>query len=283
MNDLKIGIIGGKGAMGRWFQTYFKQDGYPVFISDLDTRLSNAELAVRCDMVILSIPVQTAVSVADEIGPLMKKHQLLLDICSLKEKIVEAMLRSTEAEVIGAHPMFGPFTDDIHGQNVILCPARCHQWKHRLEKMFQTRGANICYMQPAVHDKHMAVAQGLTHFLNVCMGKTLQLLNIVPEEAMHYSTPIFRLNLDLIGRLFAQDLDLYATLIGDNPYVNEVLQIFMEAMYQSQEHMLGGGKEKKIEFMEEIQSFLGDFCQKGLKESSYALEALWTTTENNRS
>jgi hypothetical protein len=91
MNDLKIGIIGGKGAMGRWFQTYFKQDGYPVFISDLDTRLSNAELAVRCDMVILSIPVQTAVSVADEIGPLMKKHQLLLDICSLKEKIVEAM------------------------------------------------------------------------------------------------------------------------------------------------------------------------------------------------
>jgi prephenate dehydrogenase len=129
----------------------------------------------------------------------------------------------------------------------------------------------------------MAVAQGLTHFLNVCMGKTLQLLNIVPEEAMHYSTPIFRLNLDLIGRLFAQDLDLYATLIGDNPYVNEVLQIFMEAMHQSQEHMLGGGKEKKIEFMEEIQSFLGDFCQKGLKESSYALEALWTTTENNRS
>jgi prephenate dehydrogenase len=282
MNDLKIGIIGGKGAMGRWFATYFEQDGCQVFISDLDTELSNADLAVQCDMVIISTPVQTAVSIAGEIGALMKKHQLLLDICSLKERVVKAMLQSTQAEVIGAHPMFGPFTDNIRGQNVILCPARCHQWKSRLREMFEKHGAHVCYMQPAVHDKHMAVAQGLTHFLNVCMGKTLQMLNIVPEEAMHYSTPIFRLNLDLIGRLFAQDLDLYATLIGENPYVDEVLQTFMAAMHQSRRHVLGE-KEKGIDFMEEIKSFLGDFCQKGLEESSYALEALWEKAESSKS
>ncbi len=279
MNDLKIGIIGGKGAMGRWFEAYFKQNGHQVFISDLDTELSNAALAINCDMVIISTPVKTAVSIADEIGPLMKAHQLLMDICSLKETIVNAMLRSSEAEVMGAHPMFGPFTHHIRGQNVILCPARCHQWKSRLREMFENHGAHVSYMEAAVHDKHMAVAQGLTHFLNVCMGKTLQQLNIVPEEAMHYSTPIFRLNLDLIGRLFAQDLELYATLIGENPYINEVLETFAAAMHEARQHLLSGEKNRGIDFMMQIQTFLGDFCEKGLAESSYALQALW---EKNR-
>ncbi|HAO23366.1 MAG TPA: bifunctional chorismate mutase/prephenate dehydrogenase, partial [Desulfobacteraceae bacterium] len=32
-----IGIIGGKGAMGRWFERFFTQSGHKVLISDLQT------------------------------------------------------------------------------------------------------------------------------------------------------------------------------------------------------------------------------------------------------
>lgn len=274
-NEIRIGIIGGKGSMGRWFEAYFKQDGHQVLIADIDTELSVTALAVQCDLVLISTPVKQAVLIARQVGPLMQSHQLLMDICSLKETIVQSMLASTDAEVIGTHPMFGPFTHDIRGQNVILCPARCSQWKKRLETLFTKHGAHVSYMEAATHDKHMAVAQGLTHFLNVCMGKTLQALNIVPEKAMHYSTPIFRLNLDLIGRLFAQDLELYATLIGENQYVGEVLETFQTAMHETKGKLLGAEKTHGIEFMEQIQSFMGDFCQKGLEESSNALQALW--------
>lgn len=274
MDEIIIGIIGGTGSMGRWFEAYFKKEGCRVLISGRKTELTNADLAARCNVVIISTPIDAAVTIAKEVGPLMKKEQLLMDFCSLKEDIVQSMLASTEAEVIGTHPMFGPFTDDIRGQNVILCPARCGRWKNWLENILRKRGAVVSCLDPVTHDKHMALAQGLTHFLSVCMGKTLQTMNIIPEEAMQYSTPIFRLNLDLIGRLFSQDLDLYAMLIGQNKYVAEALETFTAAMNESQKMLLSGKKTDSVSYMKDIREFLGDFCQKGLEESSHALQAI---------
>ncbi len=261
--------------MGRWFERFFSQSGHKVLISGRKTELTYNDLAKNCDVVILSTPLDAAVRISKEIGPVLSREQLLMDFCSLKESILKSMLSFTSAEVIGTHPLFGPFTDSLKGQNIIVCPGRGTDRLKWLENEFREGEAVVTRMDPVTHDRHMAVVQGLTHFLTISMGKTLQKMNMSPDEALLSSTPIFRINLDLIARLFGQDLDLYASLINKNRHTKEALKTFLSAMDEVKESLLSDRNEDKISFLEDIKTFLGDYCQTGLEESNKILNTLY--------
>jgi prephenate dehydrogenase len=105
---MEIGIIGGKGDMGRWFARFFSQAGYTVHIAHKDEGMSLAEMGARCSVVMVSVPIGVTCEVIEKIGPAMRKDALLMDITSIKAEPVEAMLRFAECDVIGCHPLFGP-------------------------------------------------------------------------------------------------------------------------------------------------------------------------------
>jgi len=276
MKQVTIGIIGGKGQMGRWFNRFFTGAGHRVLISDLKTELRPKDIAKKSDVVILSVPLDTALSLSSEIGPVLRKEQLLMDFCSMKEDIVEAMCRLTHAEVVGTHPLFGPYPDTMDGQNIIICPGKGFVWLKWLENEFKKEGASITHMHPETHDRNMAVIQGLTHMLTVCLGRLLQKFDMNPKEAILYSTPVFRINIDLIGRLLSQDLNLYDDLIGGNRHVPEVLEEFRSILDEGKERLLSGNKGEGAVFMEEISEFFGHFCQRGLDESNKIIEAIYS-------
>ncbi len=271
----KIGIIGGKGSMGVWFKNFFESRGYYVMISDLDTDITNIELACECSVVILSTPIDAAIEITSEIGHILKKEQILMDFCSQKEDIVNAMVKYSESEVVGIHPMFGPFTDSMKAQNIILCPGRGSTGFSWVKKIFSMAGAKVTEFDPADHDRHMALVQGLTHFITICMARTLQKMDLHPNEAFSISTPIFRINSDIMGRLFAQDPDLYATLVGENRYVNEVLDLFFDSLAETRRSILDGGHDKGVEFLKDIGNFLGDYRETALNRSSKFLNILF--------
>jgi prephenate dehydrogenase len=274
MDQVTIGIIGGTGGMGRLFEKIFVNSGHRVLIAGRKTELTYLQLVERSDIIILSTPEESSLDICDQIGPHIPEHKALMDFCSLKQRIVKKMAECTRAEVVGTHPMFGPFTESIKGQNIILCPARGERWYRWIETEFKKEGAVVSTMEPADHDKAMAVAQGLTHFLTICMGRTLQKLNMSPADAGPYSTPIFKLKNDLIGRLFAQDPDLYVTLVGENPYVADVLSTFMKSIDESQKALLSGNREVGLDFLRDIRDFLGDFCHQGLDESNKIMRSV---------
>ncbi|CAD7777149.1 hypothetical protein BLFGPEAP_01615 [Candidatus Methanoperedenaceae archaeon GB50] len=56
-----IGIIGGTGRMGQWFEAFFEKRGYEVLISSRRTPLSNKELVQKSDVVIISVPIRVTV------------------------------------------------------------------------------------------------------------------------------------------------------------------------------------------------------------------------------
>ncbi|MBU1172482.1 MAG: prephenate dehydrogenase/arogenate dehydrogenase family protein [Proteobacteria bacterium] len=274
MSPVTIGIIGGTGGMGRLFEKIFVRAGHRVLVAGRKTDLSYVDLALQSDVVILSTPIESALAICDEIGPHMGEHQALMDFCSLKEDIVQKMLSCTGAEVVGTHPMFGPFTESLNGQNIILCPGRGEKWFQWIEKEFKKEGSVVSTMEPKDHDRTMAVAQGLTHFLTICMGRTLQKLDMSPSQAGPYSTPIFKLKNDLIGRLFAQDLHLYAMLVGGNHYVKDVLDLFLASVNEGREALLSGDTEHAVDFLQSIRDFLGDFCDVGLSESNKIMRSV---------
>lgn len=274
MISYTIGIVGGTGSMGRWFERFFSETGHRILIAGRKTPLKIEDLAKKSDVVILSVPLEPALDLAEKIGPMLSKNQLLMDVCSLKENILSTMNRFTRAEVIGTHPLFGPSSDSIRGQNIIVCQGRGAQWLGWLESEFRAQGAIVTRMDPVEHDRNMAVIQGLTHLLSICMGRTLQKLGMTPDLAILSSTPVFRIKMNLIGRLFAQDLDLYKNLIGQNKYVEETLEAFLSSMEEGKDCLLSG-KDKKTLFLESIRDFLGEFSQEGFDESNRIIKALF--------
>ncbi len=276
MNKVIIGIIGGTGNMGQWFEKFFSDSGHTVLISGRKTELTCEELVKKSDIVVLSMPLHASVSLAEKIGPLLGKDQALIDLCSLKETILKVMLEHSSCEVFGTHPLFGPLTESIKGQNVVICPGRGEYWLKWLKKEFIKKDAVVTHMDAAAHDKNMALVQGLTHLLTICMGRTIQKMNIPPDEAVFCSTPVFKTKLDLVGRLFAQDLSLYNDLVGKNRYVKDVLEMFLASFDEAREALLSEKDEDGIKFLENIRNFLGDYCQEGLKESGKILNSLYT-------
>jgi len=274
MEQITLGIVGGKGGMGRFFDAWFVRRGHRVLLSDMDTETTVDELARRCDLVMIATPMDAAPTVAEQLGRRMSREQGLFDICSLKEKITAIMLAATSCEVVGTHPMFGPHTEGLTGQNIILTPGRGERWLAFLEEEFALGGAQVSRMTPQAHDRAMALAQGLTHVVTIAMGRTLQKLGVTPDDALSYATPIFKLKNDLIGRLFAQDPDLYAAMVGDNPYVGEMVEAFGGALSETAREMVGAERGGALAYMEEIRRFLGPCCEAGLEESNKILKSV---------
>lgn len=275
MSGVTIGIIGGTGAMGHWFERYFKHIGCNVFIAGRKTDVTYKDIATNCDIVILSVPMDVAETIAREIGKDLNPEQLLTDFCSQKESIVQAMLGSTSAQVLGMHPLFGPFHDTLCGQNIVFCQGRGDKWNQWLENEFTKSGAVITHMDAGSHDKNMGLFQGLTHFLSLCMGSMFEKLDLSPREAMKCSTPVFRVNIYLIGRLLAQDHDLYEKLIGENKYVPELIDMFSDIMKATKEIFLSGKKGEGSLFMKKLEESYNELCKESLEESNKMLEVLY--------
>lgn len=221
---MKAGIIGGTGKMGKLFIPVFERAGYEVLISGRSTSLTSADLAKQCDLVIVSVPIRDTVRVIAETAPLLKPGQLLCDFTSLKVRPVEAMLKS-KADVVGLHPMFGPTVSSLKSQTIIVCPARVEDAAlDRLVAVFRAEGARCTITTPEEHDKMMAVVQGLTHYVTLCMADSIRRLGMDIEATKEFTSPVYQIELSLVGRLLSQDPDLYADILQQNPYIPEVLE-----------------------------------------------------------
>ena len=260
---MKAGIIGGTGKMGRLFAPVFEQAGYEVLVSGRSTELTNRDIAEQCDLVIVSVPIHDTVRVIDEIAPLLKHDQLLCDFTSLKARPVEAMLRS-RAGVIGLHPMFGPTVHSLRHQTIIVCPARASDAVlHARLSIFRAQGAECTITTPEAHDRMMAVVQGLTHFVTLCMADSIRRLGIGIEKTDAFTSPVYKIELSLMGRLLSQDPALYAGILQQNPYVPEVLAACRSAAGELGAIIESQDPEAFRHFFEQNNRHLGDYCPEG--------------------
>ncbi len=126
--QLTIGIIGGTGQMGQWFKRFFERNKCKVIISGRKTEIKPSECASKCDVVIVSVPIDITINVIEEIAPFVKEDALLMDFTSIKKEPVDAMLKFSRSAVIGVHPVFGPSLNTLKNQTIVICPARPKKW-----------------------------------------------------------------------------------------------------------------------------------------------------------
>ena len=271
---MKAGIIGGTGKMGRLFVPIFERAGYEVLVSGRSTALTNTQLAELCDIVIVSVPIHDTVRVIEEIAPVMTKDQLLCDFTSLKVLPVAAMLES-EAMVIGLHPLFGPTVASLRHQTIIVCPARApEETINSLVSLFTREGANCTLATPEQHDRMMAVVQGLTHFVTLCMADSVRRLGLDIETTLAFTSPVYQIELSLVGRLLSQDPSLYADILQQNPFVPDVLSVCTSSARDLDDIVNSKDPERFREFFQRNSRHLGKYCDEGMKTTDALIESM---------
>ncbi|MCH9613714.1 MAG: T-protein [Chlamydiia bacterium] len=250
-----FGIIGGEGKMGQWLKARLPGE---VMLSS--NREDNLELAKKCDVVCISVPISVTVKVIEEIAPVMREEQLLFDLTSVKEKPCAAMAKA-KCHVIGVHPMFGPRVEDLEGQNVAYCPIRPGNFVDLLEDVFE--GAKLIEISPEKHDRMMAMIQSMTHFSSLAFVGTMMREGLNVDELFEFATPVFRMQLMIAARVLSQSSELYADIKMENPYFDEVADTFEGAVEQLRGLVDDRDRAAYGEYFEKLGDFLGAAKDKG--------------------
>jgi chorismate mutase/prephenate dehydrogenase len=269
-----IAIIGGEGGMGRSLKTLFSDLGHEVWSADLETSLRPEDAAGQADVVVISVPIRDTRSVIEQLGPLVRRDALLMDVTSIKTDPMDAMLASTEASVLGTHPMFGPGVNTYQGQRVVICPGRGDAWLDWARQMFTARGLVITEATPSEHDSMMAIVQVLHHFKTQVLGLALSRAGAPLEETLRFTSPAYLLETYVTGRHFAQSPDLYGPIEMLNPDSERVIEGFREAAAHLARVLASGDQKAFAQVFVEVREFFGDFTDEALEQSGFLIDRL---------
>ena len=161
-----ITVIGAGGKMGKWFSSYFLNNGFEVTGHDSEKpvlkSIINSDSLIgsilKADFVLLSTPTKKTPEIIRLISKEMKRGACLIDIASQKSKTAAALAKMpSKISPICIHPMFGPGTKTIKNQNVISIPIKDGKKELIMAKSLFV-GANFVTIDSTEHDKKIAFA-----------------------------------------------------------------------------------------------------------------------------
>ncbi|HSD04377.1 MAG TPA: prephenate dehydrogenase [Nitrosopumilaceae archaeon] len=252
----KIAIIGAEGQMGKWFSKYFIDKGFEVIGYDAEKEILNKSVTkakslvgaiLSVDYVMLCTPTKRTPEIIRLIAKEMKRESYLIDISSLKSKVVSALSKIPDkVSPICIHPMFGPGTKKIKGHNIISIPIRDAKKEMAVIKSLFSE-ANFVTIDAAEHDKKIAVILGMTHLINLVFANILakdEKLSLT--EKMSGTT--FTAQKILTASIMTESPDLIETIIS-NPEIRK----YAEELWKDIGRMLTLIQENKSE---EIMNYI---------------------------
>ncbi|MEE6076088.1 bifunctional chorismate mutase/prephenate dehydrogenase [Avibacterium paragallinarum] len=271
-NIKKIVIVGGKGKLGGLFARYLQLSGYQVESLGRNDWDNAAQILSGADVVIVSVPIVNTVETIERLAPYLTENMLLTDLTSVKKAPLAKMLEVHKGAVVGLHPMFGPDIASMAKQVVVRCDGRYPERYQWLLDQISIWGAKIYQVDAAEHDQSMTYIQALRHFATFANGLHLSKQPVELAKLLALSSPIYRLELAMIGRLFAQDGALYADIIMDKPENLEVIESLKQSYEESLKFFEQGDKQGFIQAFEQVRDWFGDYSEQFLKESRQLLQ-----------
>jgi chorismate mutase/prephenate dehydrogenase len=270
----KVLIVGGRGQMGRFFADWLRRSDYDVRVLDRGDWPHVRSLARDIELCMLAVPIDITAEVAAQVGPQLPPTCVLADITSLKGKPLEAMLHSHRGPVVGLHPLFGPATTTMDKQIVVVAPGRHMEQCQWVLDQFTVWGNVLVETSAAEHDEIMGIVQALRHFATFSFGQFLHSRGVPISRTLDLSSPIYRLELAMVGRLFAQDAELYAEIIFATPERLALLKDYIQSLQQNLGLVERGDKAEFVARFRKVAEWFGPFSEQALRESTFLVEKL---------
>ena len=147
-------------------------------VTDLDTCVKKA------DIIVLAVPVGTAVKLVTQILDKLGDNQIVIDVCSTKEQICRAtQYHPRRGQFVSTHPMAGteysgPWAAQpglFDGRACIFCDSEESdpQAVRKIEEMYAVLNMRPLYMRAAQHDVHTAYVSHISHVTSFALALTV--------------------------------------------------------------------------------------------------------------
>lgn len=267
-------IVGGTGEMGRYFVNWFAGAGYRVRSMGSRDWENVAALCDGIDLCMISVTIDRTPEIIQRISPYLPPDVVLTDVTSVKKAPLEAMLKAHSGPVLGLHPLFGPTTSTLDKQIVVATPGRDDHACQWVIDQFSLWGSIIVMSDAGEHDEIMEIVQSLRHFATFAFGQFLAAKKVPLARTLEFSSPIYRLELGMVGRLFAQDSALYAEIIFATPERRALLKEYIGSVSKNLEMLERCDKAEFEQEFEKIAHWFGPFGEQAMRESSFLIDKL---------
>lgn len=286
-----ITIIGASRGLGKWIACKLIEDDYNVKITSRNREYGenvaeeigaryeqdNIKAVSDADIIVFSVPIEHMVNTIKEVAPHAPSGCLLVDICSVKMNVTDALneYAPSDCEILSCHPMFGPSTPSLEGQVIIITPIgnRCKRWYDKIIGYFKDNRTHIVISSPEEHDKTMSVVQGLTHFAYISIASTINKLNISVKKSREFASPIYSLMLDMISRIVSQNPYLYYYIQKSNKLTALTRNTFIEESIKLAEYVDEDDADSFVDNMTQSAKHLNEF-EDALGRSDKAISVL---------
>lgn len=272
--EKKILFVGGGGGMGSLYGRLARFSGHKVSVLEKNDWKNAENLTRGQDLVIITVPINVTEATIEKIGPYLAPETILADFTSNKSHILDAMMRAHPGPVAALHPMHGPDVLNVSKQLMMVCHGRNRDAYEWMIEQFQLWGLRLKFVDPEQHDRAMHLIQGLRHFVALLHGSFMREFDLKPEDMADFSSPIYRAELMMTGRIFAQDPELYADIVFSNFERRTMLIDFLEHHQKLAKLVMNNDRKGFVKEFEQISSFFGDFAVQALAESSYMINRL---------
>lgn len=266
--------IGGEGGMGKLYKRITEQTGHHAYSIDKGNWFELEELSEKLDLVIVTVPINVTESVIERLKGRLTETTILADFTSNKTKPINAMLEAHTGPVLGLHPMHGPDVANLSKQLMVVCPGREAEKADWFVKQCELWGMRIIHADQEKHDHVMHLVQGLRHFVALLHGSFMKQYDLKPSDMVEYSSPIYRAELMMTGRIFAQSAELYADIVFADEERRELLSNFFDHHLKLAELVKANDREGFIREFESVTDFFGKFATQALEESGYLINRL---------
>ncbi|MFA5668839.1 MAG: bifunctional chorismate mutase/prephenate dehydrogenase [Balneolaceae bacterium] len=267
-------FVGGEGGMGKLYKRVADQTGHITYTIDKSNWYELEEIAPQLDLVIITVPINITEAVIERLKGRLTKDTILADFTSNKTEPIKAMLASHEGPVVGLHPMHGPDVQNLSKQLMVFCAGRDGEKASWVIEQCELWGMRVIQADPEKHDHVMHLVQGLRHYVALLHGSFMQHYDLRPTDMLEYSSPIYRAEMMMTGRIFAQSAELYADIVFATEERRQILLNFFEHHKTLAELVEKNDREGFIREFEHVTDFFGKFATQALNESGYLINRL---------
>ncbi|STQ09868.1 bifunctional chorismate mutase/prephenate dehydrogenase [Enterobacter cloacae] len=254
------------GQMGRLFEKMLTLSGYQVRILEKEDWAKAPELMKDAGMVIVSVPIHVTEQIIAKLPPL-PADCILVDLASVKNGPLQAMLAAHTGPVLGLHPMFWPGQRQPGETVVVYCDGRQPKPTSGSWNRFRF-GARGCTALARLNTIRIWRSSRRCATL-----RPLPMGCIWRKRMCSLSSYWHSLRLSIVwswrwvGRLFAQDPQLYADIIMSSENNLALIKRYYQRFGEAITLLEHGDKQAFIDSFRKVEHWFGDYAQRFQSES----------------
>lgn len=229
-------LLGGAGAMGRWFRSHLAAQGWDIVVSD-PAQPDSPDLSEILptlspdDLLVLATPTaETARILRGLVGS--PPPSILVEISSTKTPLIEplAQLRKADAQVVSLHPLFGPRTSLLSGRRVLVCDLGAPRATQLVHELFEPTLADLVHVPLRQHDALVAWVLHASHAASLLFAEALSHSPFGAGQVLAMGSETFDAQREVALRLLSERPELHAELHAHNPTAPAIISAFQRAL-----------------------------------------------------